>query len=221
MARAVVRERRPWAILVYAGGGVGEQISAPVLAWEEAWTARSVETACALAAALINGARQLGSTWRPLAALEGRTGRVISGPGMIGALGLLRGIEMGTVPSVTDEPPGPFDVQWPEPGAAHPEGWAPDTGEAGEYPLILLFARGASGEEVGSIVLPWTDDDEEPGAEAALCGKIAQVWARIDASWRFAAALSGGTGRVLATPAMMGQVAALGHLGQAPAGAPA
>ena len=72
--------RDHWAILVFCGGGVGEQVTHALLPWQAHWEATNPATAYALAAGLINGARQLGAGWRAFAAVDGRTGQVMSGP---------------------------------------------------------------------------------------------------------------------------------------------
>ena len=131
---------------------------------------------------------------------------------MIGAMGMLRAIELGVLPSVTRDPPGPFDVGWPETASLRPPEVDIGNIDAGEEPLILLFAQGACAEHVGTVCLPWDDEMARPGREGALCRQIGEVWNKLPKDWRFACAVSGSNGRILATPALMGQIGALGGM---------
>ena len=200
---------KSWGILVYAAGGVGEQVTTSLVPWGTGWTPDQPSTMFALAAALVAGRRDLGEAWRPVAGIDGKTGNVVTGPGMLGALALIRGLECRTLPSVDDTPPGNFAVQWKRSVAFDEVQSQIVCPSSLEHPLIILFACGSAAEECATICLPYKGIFDEPGEEMRVCRAVKSVWERLPTHWRFVCAISGKNARVLATPALVGQIGVL------------
>ena len=205
----IVEDTERWAILLYASGGVGEEIGQSLVPWMAHWSIGDSETALDLAAALIAGQRDMGDTWRPIAGIDGQTGQIATGPTMVGALAMIRALEAHALPSVTDDPPGPFNIEWEPPALADPELKRLTRSPPPPYPLVMIFASGPAAERCGTVCLPYDEAYETPGKEAQICETVIRTWQQLRAHWRFVAAVAGATGRVLATPALIGQRASL------------
>lgn len=218
-APKIEAESEGWVVLIFAAGWRSEEVAVRRAPWEDAWRRESPEAACSLAGLLVAGARTLGQSWRPVGAVTGATGRTLSGASMVGALTLIRGCECGMLPSVTDDPPGPFGVRWHDPmHIVHrqaPDGTSVEVMEhleaeaepaPGHEPMLVVVMTGAEGEEFASICVEWEDRFAEPGEEAYTCDAVKAICSRLAEHWRFGCAVSGRDGRILVTQASLGHL---------------
>lgn len=202
-----------WAIALYATGGVGSDLCTALVPWRSAWRVPpDAATAHALAAALVAGRRTLGASWRPIAAIDAHTATVLATAQTLGTLALLRSAELATLPSPTDVPPGPFALEHSTPEHYDPHTGALTEAHPGAPPLILVFCAGPNAEAIRTVCVDADPRYAAPGEEGLVCDLVRSLWTELDTRWRFTAAIDAASARIVATPALIGQMATL--LGQ-------